>query len=64
MHKGCILQLVSLGTLSNVTVVLGMRQSIAPPDLKKIIDMAFPISFLEDSTFVHCTIQIVMYIVI
>ena len=30
-HKGCILQLqrVSLGALSDVTVVLGMRQSIA-----------------------------------
>ena len=27
-HKGCILQRVSLGTLSDVTVVLGMRQSI------------------------------------
>ena len=28
MHKGCALQRVSLGTLSDVTVVLGMRQSI------------------------------------
>ena len=30
MHKGCILQRVSLGALSDVTVVLGMRQSIGP----------------------------------
>ena len=29
MHKGCVLQRVSLGALSEVTVVLGMRQSIA-----------------------------------
>ena len=28
MHKGCVLQLVSLGVLSDVTVVLGMRQSL------------------------------------
>ena len=28
-HKGCVLQRVSLGALSDVTVVLGMRQSIA-----------------------------------
>ena len=27
-HKGCILQRVPLGALSDVTVVLGMRQSI------------------------------------
>ena len=27
-HTGCILQRVSLGALSDVTVVLGMRQSI------------------------------------
>ena len=27
-HKGCVLQRVSLGALSNVTVVLGMRQNI------------------------------------
>ena len=27
-HKGCVLQLVSLGALSDITVVLGMRQSI------------------------------------
>ena len=27
-HKGCVLQRVSLGSLSDVTVVLGMRQSI------------------------------------
>ena len=27
-HKGCALQRVSLGALSDVTVVLGMRQSI------------------------------------
>ena len=27
-HKGCVLQRVSLGALSDVTVVLGMRQSI------------------------------------
>ena len=26
-HKGCVLQRVSLGELSDVTVVLGMRQS-------------------------------------
>ena len=28
MHKGCVLQRVSLGTLSDVTVVLWMRHSI------------------------------------
>ena len=28
MHKGCVLQRVFLDTLSDVTVVLGMRQSI------------------------------------
>ena len=27
-HKGCVLQRASVGTLSDVTVVLGMRQSI------------------------------------
>ena len=27
-HKGCVLQRVSLGALSDVTVILGMRQSI------------------------------------
>ena len=27
-HKGCVLQRVSLGALSDVTVVIGMRQSI------------------------------------
>ena len=27
-HKGCVLQRVSLGAFSDVTVVLGMRQSI------------------------------------
>ena len=27
-HKGCVLQCVSLGALSDVRVVLGMRQSI------------------------------------
>ena len=27
-HKGCVLQRVSLGALSDVTVVLGMRRSI------------------------------------
>ena len=27
-HKGCVLQRVSLDALSDVTVVLGMRQSI------------------------------------
>ena len=27
-HKGCVLQHVSLGALSDITVVLGMRQSI------------------------------------
>ena len=30
MHKGCVLQRVSLGALSDITVVLGMRQSIKP----------------------------------
>ena len=28
-NKGCVLQRVSLGVLSDVTVILGMRQSIA-----------------------------------
>ena len=28
MHKGCVLQLVSLDSLSDITVRLGMRQSI------------------------------------
>ena len=28
MHKGCVLQRVSLGAFSDVTVVFGMRQSI------------------------------------
>ena len=27
-HKGCVLQRISFGVLSDVTVVLGMRQSI------------------------------------
>ena len=27
-HKGCVLQRVSLGALSDVMVILGMRQSI------------------------------------
>ena len=29
-HKGCVLQRVSLGALSDVMVVLGMRQSLDP----------------------------------
>ena len=32
-HKGCVLQRASLGAISDVTVVLGMRQSI---DLKSV----------------------------
>ena len=27
-HKGCVLQRVFLGALSDITVILGMRQSI------------------------------------
>ena len=30
-HKGCVLQRASLGAISDVTVVLGMRQSIDQP---------------------------------
>ena len=40
-HKGCVLTLVSLGTLNDVTLVLGMRQSISPCVLrpkKKVFD--------------------------
>ena len=33
MHKGCISQRVSVGALSDVTVVLGMRQSIVCVDV-------------------------------
>ena len=33
-HKGCVLQRVSLGALSDVTVVLGMRQSIVGAEQK------------------------------
>ena len=32
-HKGCVLQRVSFGALSDVTVVLGMRQSIVNKDV-------------------------------
>ena len=37
MHKGCILQRVSLGMLSDVTIVLGMRQSIVCSDDKQLL---------------------------
>ena len=34
-HRGCVLQCVSLGALSDITVVLGMRQSIYSSDMGK-----------------------------
>ena len=36
-HKGCVLQRVSLGALSDVTVVLGMRQSIETVNTSSLI---------------------------
>ena len=38
-HTGCVLQRVSLGALSDITVTLGMRQSIqrCQSDLSKIL---------------------------
>ena len=36
-HEGCVLQRVSFGTLSDVTVVLGMRHSIDIDELANII---------------------------
>ena len=35
-HKGCVLQRVSGGSLSDVTVVLGMRQSIVLKNALKL----------------------------
>ena len=38
MHKKCVLQRVSLGAFSDVTVILGMRQSIELNNVKLMLD--------------------------
>ena len=50
-HKGCVLQRFSLGALSDVTVVLGMRQSIDAIHNAMITAYASLKNFYRNATF-------------
>ena len=68
MHKGCILPRVSLGALSDVTVVFGMRQSIdilLPVFIKILIYLEsfllpiLPIIFFCFSLLFSCLLMVI-----
>ena len=54
MHKGCVLPRVSLGALSDVPVIPGMRQSISDPIIVPVHgEFACIISLLKSSFINH-----------